>query len=116
MYKGFVLEFSVDISVDDSGVPEMARFRVVVEWEATAYIAFDGPFGEAWARVIDEPERGAVAYGAKRPATWSAPLREDRIIALAIRGTLVCRTEHRIFEQLPNGREIIKLGTVKREA
>ncbi len=114
MSKGLVLEFWVDVSVDDSGTPELARFRVVVEWEASAYLAFDGPFGEAWARVIDEPERGAVAYGAKRPATWSAPLREDRIIALAIRGYI--NAEHRIFEQLPNGREIIKIGTVKREA
>lgn len=113
MSKGSVLEFSVDIG---PGREKLRSFRVTIDEVSIAYEAYDDAFGGlAWARVI-----GAAAHGARVHTTgidstrWVSSITEEGIIALAIRGYI--NAEHRIFEQLPNGREIIKLGTVKREA
>lgn len=118
MSKGFVLEFSVDVGPrrDPLAGEKLLRLRVIVDEVSSAYEAYDDAFGGlAWARVIGSLAHGARARAAGPDATrWTSSVTEEGIIALAIRGYI--NADRRIFEQLPNGREIIKLGTVKGEA
>jgi hypothetical protein len=114
MSKGFAIEFCTVTFFSDEGDEHntVDRFRVLVKDEAiTAYIAYTGPFGEGWARIIDDEARASRAD--IRSCSWPAPFRENRVIALAFSGYLN-----------EGGREIvhfdeytlIKLGTIKREA
>jgi hypothetical protein len=103
MSKVFVLEFSVDEprSADGPIFPAPKRFRVFVETERVrAYLETPDDFGGLqWSQLV---------------LVDGDPLSASGIIALAIRGYI--NAEHRIFERLPNGLEVIKLGTIKREA
>jgi hypothetical protein len=103
MSKRFVLEFSVDAygrTVDGPIFPEARRFRVLVAEQVRAYLETPDDFGGLqWSQLV---------------LVDGDPLSASGIIALAMRGYI--NAEHRIFERLPNGDEIIKLGTIKREA
>lgn len=110
MVKVFVLEFTLDV---EPPAP-LPRFRVIVDEVSRAFEAHDDAFGGlAWARVIEGTAYGARSRGPGE-IRWPSFMTEEGLIALAIRGYI--NAEHRIFERLPNGVEVIKLGTVKREA
>lgn len=103
MSSGFVLEFSVDVA-DDGNDPAVEWFRVLVDAGGVrAFEAFSDPFGGTrWIEALDE--------GAARVV----PFPKYKVVGWGIGGYI--NAEHRIFERLPNGLEIIKLGIIKREA
>ena len=110
---GFAIEFSVEPDIADVAeglAVTRERFRVLVASERImAYVFFVDSFGDAaWARIV-----GSEAWGAS-PMTWTAPLSEERILALAFRGYLVA--EHRNITPSASGVPVIDIGTVTREA
>ena len=116
MSKGFAIEFSAVTFFSDDGDEHntVHRFRVLVKDEAvTAYVAYAGPFGEGWARIVDDEARATRAD--LRSCSWPAPLHENRVIALAFDGYLRAPSrEHIDFDGYYL--TVINIGTIKREA
>jgi len=131
MSKGFAIEFSAVTFFSEDGDEHntIHRFRVLVKDEAiTAYVAYAGPFGEGWARIVDDEARATRAD--LRSCSWTAPCHENRVIALAFDGYheyWAARLRARVApcSMIPppsdwstedKGLTIIDIGTIKREA